>query len=139
MILWPPKEATPKPRHFMRQTISWFLVIVVAAFAAPCRAQNDRVARFDLQIENGRLMDSRKVITVQRHDRVELNWRADRRTTLHLHGYDIEITIGPDKPEAMTFIARATGRFAIEIHSPPGEAKSGPQHAVLIYLEVHPR
>jgi hypothetical protein len=118
----------------MRRTISWLLVVVVAAFAFPCQSQSER---FDLQIENGRLTDSRKVIAVQRHDRVEINWRADRRTILHLHGYDIETTVGPDKPEAMTFVARATGRFAIEIHAPPGEGKS--RHAVLIYLEVHPR
>jgi hypothetical protein len=123
----------------MRQTISWLLVMVAMAFAVPCQAQNDRVERFDLQIENGRLRDSPKVIAVQRHDRVEINWRADRRTILHLHGYDIEITIGPDKPETMTFIARATGRFAIEIHASPGEGRSNPRNAVLIYLEVHPR
>ena len=73
------------------------------------------------------------------HDRVEINWRADRRTILHLHGYDIEIALGPDKPEAMTFVARATGRFAIETHAPPGEEQPGPRHAVLTYLEVHPR
>jgi hypothetical protein len=121
----------------MRQTISRLLVMAVAAFALPCGAQNERVARLDLQIENGRLTDSRKAIAVQRYDRVEINWRADRRMTLHLHGYDIEITTGPDKPEAMTFIAHATGRFAIEIHAPLGEGKS--RHAVLIYLEVHPR
>jgi hypothetical protein len=121
----------------MRRTISWLLVVVVAAFAFPCQSQSERVERFDLQIVNGRLMDGRKVIAVQRHDRVEINWRADGRTILHLHGYDIETTVGPDKPEAMTFVARATGRFAIEIHAPPGEGK--PRRAVLIYLEVHPR
>jgi len=123
----------------MPQKISWFLVIVAVAFAAPCQAQTDRVGRFDLQIENGRLTDSRKMIAVQRYDRVEIHWRADRRTILHLHGYDIETTIGPDKSETMTFVARATGRFAIEIHPPAGEGKSSHHDTVLIYLEVHPR
>jgi hypothetical protein len=139
MILWPPEEAFPKLGHFMHQTICSLLVVVVAAFAFPCQSQSERVEHFDLQIENGRLMDSRKVIAVRRYDRVEINWRADRRTILHLHGYDIEITIEPDKPEMMTFVARATGRFGIEIHPPPGEGKASNHHAVLIYLEVHPR
>jgi len=116
----------------MRQTINWFLVMVVVAFAFPCWAQSERIARFDLQIESGRLMDGRRLISVQHYDRVEINWRADRRTILHLHGYDIEITVGPDKPEAMIFIARATGRFAIETHAPSGAA-------TLVYLEVRPR
>jgi len=119
--------------------IAGLFAMALAAFASPCPAQSDSVRRFDLQIENGRLTESRKVIAVKRHDRVEINWRADRRTILHLHGYDIEIALGPDKPEAMTFVARATGRFAIETHAPPGEEQPGPRHAVLTYLEVHPR
>lgn len=112
--------------------------MVLVAFADSCAAQTDGVRRFDLRIENGRLTEARKVIVVKRYDRVEINWRADRRTILHLHGYDIELAPGPDKPETMAFVARATGRFAIETHAPPGEEKAG-RHVVLIYLEVHPR
>jgi FtsP/CotA-like multicopper oxidase with cupredoxin domain len=87
---------------------------------------------------NGRLTDNRKVIAVKRGDRVEITWRTDRQTTLHLHGYDIEVSPGPDKPQTMSFTARATGRFAIETHASPGQGKSG-HHMALIYLEVHPR
>jgi len=96
------------------------------------------VRRFELRIENGRLTDTRKVITVRRGDMVELTWHADRRTVLHLHGYDIEITVAADKPEVMRFGARATGRFPIETHASRGARQAG-RHAVLIYLEVHPR
>ena len=110
--------------------------LAIAIFTAPCPAQTGGVQRFDLRIENGRLAESRNVIAVKRHDRVEINWRADQRTILHLHGYDIEIAAGPDKPETMSFVARATGRFPIETHA--GQGKAG-QHRILIYLEVHPR
>src|SRR2546423_1402577 len=84
--------------------------------------------RFDLRIENGRLADDLKVIRVRRGDMVELNWSADRRTALHLHGYDIEITVDAGRPQTMSFTARATGRFPIEKHSDAG------RHAVLLYL-----
>lgn len=112
-------------------------MIVFTAFVVSSQAQTDTVRRFDLQIENGRLTESRKVIGIQRGDSVEIHWRADRRITLHLHGYDIEITLAPDKPGTMTFVARATGRFAIETHTPSSEGKTS-RHNVLIYLEVHP-
>jgi len=69
---------------------------------------------------------------------VEINWRADRPMILHLHGYDIEAAPGPDKPATMTFTARATGRFPIEIHSSTAEGKGG-RHVTLNHLEVHPR
>ena len=113
--------------------IALFLAIVYAASTTPAAAQSDAVQRYDLQIANGRLTDNRKTITVKRGDKVEISWRTDRQTTLHLHGYDIEVSPGPDKPQTMTFTARATGRFAIETHTSPGH------HMVLIYLEVHPR
>lgn len=119
-------------------TIGGLWVIVFTALAPPCHGQSDNVRRFDLRIENGRLIENRKVIAVQRGDAVEISFSADRRTLLHLHGYDLEITLAPDKPGTMTFNARATGRFAIETHAPPGDGKSS-RHTVLVYLEVHPR
>jgi FtsP/CotA-like multicopper oxidase with cupredoxin domain len=87
--------------------------------------------RFDLRIENGQHIGGLKVIRVRRGDSVEINWSANRRTVLHLHGYDIETNVEPDKPRLMSFTARATGRFPIEMH--------GGHHSVLIYLEVHPQ
>jgi hypothetical protein len=127
-----------KAQDYRLFAVAGLFAMVLPAFSTPCHGQADNVQRFDLRIENGRLTENRKVIAVKRDDRVEINWRADRRTVLHLHGYDIEIAAGPDKPETMSFVARATGRFAIETHAPAGEGKHG-GHAVLIYLEVHPR
>ena len=123
--------------RWILSAIAALYAIASIADAPPAAAQPDIVQRYDLQIANGRLSDNRKTITVKRGDRVEINWRADTQTTLHLHGYDIEVSAGPDKPQIMAFTARATGRFAIETHASPGQGKSG--HAVLIYLEVHPR
>jgi len=103
------------------------------ALAKTCKAQStgEEVRRFELRIENGRLTNAAKTLQVRRGDAVELIWSADRPSVLHLHGYDIEITVDPRKTETMAFRARATGRFPIEIH--------GGRHTVLIYLEVHPR
>jgi hypothetical protein len=94
-------------------------------------AEQQDPQRFELRIENGRLIGALKIIRVRHNEAVEINWSADSRTVLHLHGYDIESTIEPGKPQTMSFTARATGRFPIETH--------GGRHAVIIYLEVHPR
>jgi hypothetical protein len=98
---------------------------------AAAQAQGQSPQRFDLRIENGRLVGDLETIRVRRNDAVEISWSADRRTVLHLHGYDIETTIEPGKPQIMSFTAKATGRFPIESH--------GGRHAVVLYLEVHPR
>src|SRR5947209_3850086 len=103
---------------------AWATATALIASSDSCAAPSagDAVQRFVLRIENGRLVDNRKTIQVKRGDKVELNWSADRRTVLHLHGYDIEITADVGRPQTMSFQARATGRFAIETHGDVGSA-----------------
>jgi hypothetical protein len=124
----------PKVLVLLLISTAWLAVVglvVVVGNWSPAAAQVEEPKRFDLRIENDQLSGDLKVIRVRRGDAVEINWSANRRTVLHLHGYDIETTVEPDKPRIMSFTARATGRFPIETH--------GRHHSVLIYLEVHPR
>ena len=124
----------PKVLVLLLISAAWLAVVglvVVVGNWSPAAAQVEEPKRFDLRIENDQLSGDLKVIRVRRGDAVEINWSANRRTVLHLHGYDIETTVDPDKPQVMSFTARATGRFPIETH--------GRHHSVLIYLEVHPR
>lgn len=99
--------------------------------ASPAAGQSEKPQRFDVQIANGRVADDLKTIRVRRNDNVEINFTADRRTVLHLHGYDIERTVDAGKPQTMSFTARATGRFPVETH--------GGRHSVILHVEVHPR
>jgi len=113
---------------------AWLALVwlaVVFGNWSPAVAQVEAPKRFDLRIENDRLSVDLKVIRVRRGDAVEINWSANRRTVLHLHGYDIETVVEVGRPQTMSFTARATGRFPIETH--------GRYHSVLIYLEVYPR
>jgi FtsP/CotA-like multicopper oxidase with cupredoxin domain len=88
----------------------------------------------DLAIRGGTLPLEQRLIRVQQGDVVTLRWTSDRVLTLHLHGYDVEQRVVPGTPATMTFTARATGRFAIEVHG--GQAG---RDTTLAYLEVHPR
>jgi FtsP/CotA-like multicopper oxidase with cupredoxin domain len=106
-------------------------LVAVTFGASPSAAQSEKPQRFDVQIANGRVADDLKTIRVKRNDNVEINFTADRRTVLHLHGYDIERTVDVGKPQTMSFTARATGRFPVETH--------GGRHSVILHVEVHPR
>jgi hypothetical protein len=104
--------------------------------ALPAQQAKSQARRFDFRIANGKLLDDPKLIRVLRGDTVVIGWRADRQATVHLHGYDIETTVMPERMSEMSFAATATGRFPIELHAVES-TKS--RHSVLIYLEVHPR
>jgi|SRR6516225_1119932 hypothetical protein len=107
-----------------------FATIIVLA-ATPVLAGPRSV---DLPIRGGVLPAEQRVIRVQQGDEVTLRWTSDRALTVHLHGYDIEQRITPGTTATMTFTARATGRFFIEIHGGEGHRAS-----TVAYLEVHPR
>ena len=89
---------------------------------------------FDLELRGGELAAAARLVRVRQGDEVTLRWTTDRPATIHLHGYDLEQKLVPGPPVAMRLTARATGRFAIEVHShgAAGDRTIG-------YLEVHPR
>ena len=93
---------------------------------------------FTLRIDNGRVPTNMRLIRVKQGDVVTLRWSADRRTAIHLHGYDIEKTIEPGAVTDLTFTARTAGRFTIEPHlarQPSGGHSHG---SVLVTIEVYP-
>jgi FtsP/CotA-like multicopper oxidase with cupredoxin domain len=93
---------------------------------------------FVLRIEKGRVPANVRLIRVKQGDTVKLQWSADRRTAIHLHGYDIEKTIEPGVATELTFTARATGRFTIAPHVGK-QASGGHAHGdVLVTIEVYP-
>ncbi len=92
---------------------------------------------YDLRIANGRVPADMRLIRVKQNDVVKLRWRADKRTEIHLHGYDVSKTVEPGGVTELAFTARTTGRFTIEPHvaRPSGGHAHG---SVLVTIEVYP-
>ena len=120
----------PTIRHFAL----WLLVVCGAALA-PCIAQAAQQT-FELRIEHGRVPENVRLIRVAQGDTVTLRWNVDRPVTLHLHGYDIEKHVDPGTVGVISFTARATGRFPVEVHGAGGK---GGSEEPLVYVEVYPR
>jgi hypothetical protein len=118
-------------------TTAFLLLVLPSLSALPAQAAD---VTFDLRIERGRLPANMRVIRVKQGDNVTLRWSTDRAIAVHLHGYDIEKKLEPGTTVDMTFDARATGRFPVEIHTSKASA-AGHAHgeAPLVQLEVHPR
>ena len=93
---------------------------------------------FALPIEKGHLPADKRLIRVKQGDIVKLQWSADRRLLLHLHGYDIEKEVVPGAVTDMTFTARATGRFTVEPHLAKTAAGGHAHGDVLVTIEVYP-
>ncbi len=91
---------------------------------------------FTIDFRNGKVPAAQRTIRVTEGDRVELIWKADKTVGIHLHGYDIHLSLKPDESGTMSFEAHIAGRFPVGIHGSSGQGRT---HGNVIYLEVHPR
>jgi hypothetical protein len=84
----------------------------------------------DLSIKNRAVISETKTIKVTQGQDVEINWTTDEKVLLHLHGYNVSVTVKPGERVSMKFNAANSGRFPIMPHNF--------KHQALIYLEVYP-
>ena len=92
------------------------------------RAAGPRERTFDVSIEGGEMNPAE--ISVNEGDTVTLHISSDERMELHVHGYDLERSVGPGPAADAQFEADLTGRFEIEDHETERE---------LGVLQVRPR
>jgi hypothetical protein len=128
-------RAMPRTRSkFVR-----LVLLLVFATGVACGGAIAAELTFDLHIERSRLPENMRNIRVKQGDIVKLRCTADRRTTLHLHGYDIELRIEPGVTRELSFTARATGRFPLHVHGPAERSGShAHEEPPLATIEVYP-
>lgn len=121
--------------------IGFIGVIVFGLLSPPVQVLSVEPARFSIAIQGRKVDPSQKTIRVTQGVALELEFTADEPMELHLHGYDQLLTIEPGSVAVMRLDAKTSGRFAIAGHRFGRGAGRGrsPPHAVLLYLEVHPR
>lgn len=124
------------------------LLIVLGAFhpefiTAAAQAQSRAPQRFSVVIQQRQVAPAMRVIRAQQDDAVEITVTSDETAELHLHGYDIMLTVEPGKPAVISLVAKIAGRFSLEAHrfgAPGTAADSRRQREVtLLYLEIYPR
>ena len=109
-------------------TAALLLAFVTLAAGIPAVASS---RAFDLNLDAPRPSRA-PVFAVEQDDDVALRVESENAVDVHLHGYDIAVTASKTKPATIRFVARASGRFPIEVHRKDG-------HRVVGYVEVRPR
>ena len=70
----------------------------------------------ELAIRKGELPQGQRVVRVRQGDDVTLRWTTDMPLAVHLHGYDIEMTLAPGPPTSTRFtwlLARSMSDSAV--------------------------
>ncbi len=74
--------------------------------------------QFDFAVANNRVTTAPKTLRVQRGQTVRIRIVADRKDTLHVHGYDHKLQLKPGQHSELSFDAGTAGRFGLELHHP---------------------
>lgn len=112
------------------------LATVMLALVPTLSAHGAGTKTLDIAIKNGVVTGS-KSARVTLGDTVILRWTSDKPLDLHLHGYDLTVSVAPGGGAEMKVAARATGRFPVEVHM--AGARGGHAHKPLFHLEVYPQ
>ncbi len=107
------------------------VALVRAAFA-----QDGPQRAIDVRIKDRKVVEPDEAIRITEGELVELRWTSDEAVELHIHGYNVHVSVEPDEVARMVIEAHATGRFPITSH---GWERGGGDHGALTYLEVYPR
>ena len=96
----------------------------------PATVEVPKPQHFDLVVSKGRLVSGPAVIQVREGDDVQMQITSDQADELHMHGYDLHLSLKPNVPAALAFRAEHSGRFDYELHH---------AHTELGTLEVQPK
>ena len=88
---------------------------------------------FDVVLVDGKASAAQRTLRVAKGDHVMLRWTSDRPIVLHLHGYDIEMSVPGKGGATMRFQAAIAGRFAVSEHG-----RGAGHHRAVLYVEVLP-
>lgn len=112
------------------------LLLVGFTLTGGVTAQDQPLRVVKVEIKSRHVIAPTGAIKVAEGETVELRWTSDEQVELHLHGYDVKLTLLPGAPGSLVIQAFASGRFPITSH---GWGKGGHAHDALTYLEVHPK
>lgn len=141
--------AAAKMQNYPLKLFSYITLISCMFGLPPGAAAQAKPAEqtFSLRIEQRRIAAKPPTLRVPQGTPVRLEWSSDEAVQIHLHGYDLMLTVNPSAPrqkhatQRMQLNADILGRFPLSAHAfgVPGKAHGKHQREVtLLYLEVLP-
>jgi heme/copper-type cytochrome/quinol oxidase subunit 2 len=113
----------------------------VPGLMAQAITQNAPARQFRIDITDRKVEAAANVVRVSQGEAVEIVLTSDEAAELHLHGYDLKLSLTPNMPGTLKFTAKIAGRFPLEAHQFGAGSSSGRHRGggPLLYVEVHPR
>ncbi|NHC45810.1 cupredoxin domain-containing protein [Motilibacter aurantiacus] len=82
--------------------------------AAAVTAEPSKVVT--VSVQDGKVVPEPTTVTVKTGDVVRIDATSDQEDTVHVHGIDAELSLDPDVPGQLTFVAKPSGSYEVETH-----------------------
>ena len=93
---------------------------------------------FNLNIKDGQIAQAERLMRVKKGDQITWRIQSDTKGELHMHAYQIDLTVIPGVQKVHIFKAFASGRFRIEWHPEGDRARAIHHKDSFALLEVFP-
>ena len=103
---------------------------VTAQEPSPHKPEVSAPQVFELVVAKNQLAQGEAVLRTTQGTEIILRVTSDHADELHLHGYDLSLSLPKGQPAELRFMADRSGRFEYELHH---------AHLELGVLEVQPR
>ncbi len=97
------------------------LAVTMTAVAVPSLASaatKPKPVVLAYTVTDGKVVKGDKRPSVKKGRLVRVVVVTNKGEEVHLHGYDLERVVRPNKPTVIQFTAKVTGRFELELHHP---------------------
>lgn len=100
-----------------RRPIPTLLAVTATTIAAAaCGDTGSKHVDDAFEVERGVVKGGVRALRVARGDAVKVTIRSDVREEVHLHGIELEATVGPNRTGELEFVARHQGGYELELH-----------------------
>tara|TARA_Y100000590_G_scaffold298669_1_gene336687 strand:+ start:6198 stop:6962 length:765 start_codon:yes stop_codon:yes gene_type:complete len=101
----------------MTQMIVFLTIFCIPILIVGCSDdEQPESLQFSIKIQDGKLVSGSETFKAKQGDTVSFNIESDKDGTIHLHGYDIKVSVDPIKSSDMMLVADSTGSFKIAMH-----------------------
>ena len=111
---------------------------VFALLLAPLALAAAEPNVIELGIVRGKPEGGVRTVRLERGDSFALAVRSDEALEVHVHGYDVKLSVAANARASVRLDAKLVGRFPVTAHL-HGAAGKKAHEPTLLYLEVHPR
>ncbi|MHC9511465.1 hypothetical protein [Kangiella sp. M94] len=114
-------------------TVSITLLVLMLSLNPITLDAGNTADEIDVNIVQGKV-EGEDTLRFNQNEKITITIKSDKPIELHVHGYDIALSLKANDVATLEFDAVTAGRFAVTQH----DAHGSDSHGAIFYIEIYP-